>query len=134
MPGQRTLLLGLLVLFVELPPAPAQHPGYCPRTGSASMASCGLSCHNDTACSPGEKCCTRAWGSLHQDTGATGQPHGSAPPHPSVGEPQVLWGHAGCTPSLPSPPAKPGLCPRKRAQRSAAACPNRCADDRDCPG
>ncbi|KAM6243177.1 uncharacterized protein M6G45_011497 [Spheniscus humboldti] len=31
-------------------------------------------------------------------------------------------------------PAKPGLCPRKRAQRSAAACPNRCTDDRDCPG
>uniref|UniRef100_A0A8D2MD96 WAP domain-containing protein n=1 Tax=Zonotrichia albicollis TaxID=44394 RepID=A0A8D2MD96_ZONAL len=30
--------------------------------------------------------------------------------------------------------AKPGLCPRKRAQSRAAACPNRCIDDRDCPG
>ncbi|XP_059683369.1 LOW QUALITY PROTEIN: WAP four-disulfide core domain protein 3-like [Gavia stellata] len=47
-------------------------------------------------------------------------------------QPQALWGQAGC--SLPTPPAKPSLCPRKRAQRSTAACPNRCADDRDCPG
>uniref|UniRef100_A0A8B9BV75 WAP domain-containing protein n=1 Tax=Anser brachyrhynchus TaxID=132585 RepID=A0A8B9BV75_9AVES len=36
--------------------------------------------------------------------------------------------------SLCPPPAKPGLCPRKRARRGAAACPSRCADDRDCPG
>uniref|UniRef100_A0A672U0L3 WAP domain-containing protein n=1 Tax=Strigops habroptila TaxID=2489341 RepID=A0A672U0L3_STRHB len=96
MPGERSLLLVLLALSVELPPAPS--PGYCPRAGSAT--SCGTSCRNDTACSPGEKCCARA--------------------------PCSAWG----SPWLP----KPGLCPRKRAQRSAVACPNRCADDRDCPG
>uniref|UniRef100_A0A8C8A6M9 WAP domain-containing protein n=1 Tax=Otus sunia TaxID=257818 RepID=A0A8C8A6M9_9STRI len=74
-----------------------------PRVPSPLSLGCGPSCGNDTACSPGDKCCPRgccarclraepgkaAWGSLHQDTGATGL---------------------------------------------AAACPNRCADDRDCPG
>uniref|UniRef100_A0A8C9EKY3 WAP domain-containing protein n=1 Tax=Pavo cristatus TaxID=9049 RepID=A0A8C9EKY3_PAVCR len=38
-----------------------------------------------------------------------------------------------CTLSPLSPPAKSGLCPRKRARRDAA-CPNLCTDDRDCPG
>ncbi|XP_041275151.1 WAP four-disulfide core domain protein 3 [Onychostruthus taczanowskii] len=39
-----------------------------------------------------------------------------------------------CTRCVLAEPAKPGFCPRKRAQRRAAACPNRCTDDRDCPG
>uniref|UniRef100_A0A8B9VD90 WAP domain-containing protein n=1 Tax=Anas zonorhyncha TaxID=75864 RepID=A0A8B9VD90_9AVES len=39
-----------------------------------------------------------------------------------------------CSLSLCPPAAKPGLCPRKRAWRGTAACPSRCADDRDCPG
>ncbi|XP_062361324.1 WAP four-disulfide core domain protein 3 [Cinclus cinclus] len=38
-----------------------------------------------------------------------------------------------CTRCVLAEPAKPGFCPRKRAQRRAAACPNRCTDDRDCP-
>uniref|UniRef100_A0A8C3QS32 WAP domain-containing protein n=1 Tax=Cyanoderma ruficeps TaxID=181631 RepID=A0A8C3QS32_9PASS len=45
------------------------------------------------------------------------------------------------TRALPSPSlhphrglSKPGFCPWKRVQRRAAACPNRCTDDRDCPG
>ncbi|XP_009075305.1 PREDICTED: WAP four-disulfide core domain protein 3-like, partial [Acanthisitta chloris] len=29
---------------------------------------------------------------------------------------------------------KPGFCPRKPAQWYSAPCPNRCTDDRDCPG
>ncbi|XP_064023852.1 WAP four-disulfide core domain protein 3 [Pogoniulus pusillus] len=78
----------------------AESPGYCPRSSSAIGASCGTSCHNDSACHPGEKCCT----------------------------------HGCCAHCVPAEPAKPGLCPRKRAQRGAAACPNRCADDRDCGG
>uniref|UniRef100_A0A8B9V544 WAP domain-containing protein n=1 Tax=Anas zonorhyncha TaxID=75864 RepID=A0A8B9V544_9AVES len=42
--------------------------------------------------------------------------------------------HSCCARCLPAQPAKPGLCPRKRAWRGTAACPSRCADDRDCPG
>ncbi|XP_064321405.1 LOW QUALITY PROTEIN: WAP four-disulfide core domain protein 3-like [Phalacrocorax carbo] len=59
-----------------------------------------MSCHNDTMCSRGEKCCTLGC----------------------------------CARCVPAEPAKPGLCPRKRVQRSTAACHNRCTDDRDCPG
>ncbi|PKK16661.1 hypothetical protein A306_00000412 [Columba livia] len=39
-----------------------------------------------------------------------------------------------CARCTPAQPAKPGVCPRKRARSSAATCSNRCADDRDCPG
>uniref|UniRef100_A0A8C5X4K0 WAP domain-containing protein n=1 Tax=Malurus cyaneus samueli TaxID=2593467 RepID=A0A8C5X4K0_9PASS len=107
----------------------AESPGYCPRAGSAIGPHCGMRCHNDTACRSGEKCCPRgcctrcvlaepgevSWGSPPRAE------DGVHSPHYAVGEP---W--AG--------PAKRGFCPRKRAHRSAAACPNRCTDDRDCPG
>ncbi|XP_061217259.1 WAP four-disulfide core domain protein 3 [Neopsephotus bourkii] len=39
-----------------------------------------------------------------------------------------------CARCLRTGPAKPGLCPRKRVQRSAVACSSRCAHDRDCSG
>lgn len=66
---------------------------------------------------------------------AVWQTRGSTAPHHCVG-PRVLGGQRApsCSLSLCPPPAKPGLCPRKRARRGAAACPSRCADDRDCPG
>ncbi|XP_074699673.1 WAP four-disulfide core domain protein 3 [Strix aluco] len=59
---------------------------------------------------------------------------GPHPPHPSVGEPQVLWGRAGCTPSLPPLQPNPASARGSVPSGAAAACPNRCADDRDCPG
>ncbi|OWK50548.1 hypothetical protein RLOC_00013557 [Lonchura striata] len=87
---------------------------------SASVFSLRLYCLSDHGCPGAEKCCQdgKVWTCLLPTTGESW----------AVGP---GWLHAK---PCAFPPAKPGFCPWKRAQRRAAACPNRCTDDRDCPG
>uniref|UniRef100_A0A8B9IWX4 WAP domain-containing protein n=1 Tax=Amazona collaria TaxID=241587 RepID=A0A8B9IWX4_9PSIT len=80
--------------------------------------SCGTSCRNDTACSPGEKCC--AHGCCTRCLRA--EPAPLPGPAPSRGQ----W--VGVLPR-----AHPGLCPPMTDGHRAAKCLLLCLQDRDCP-
>ncbi|KAJ7417449.1 granulins-like [Pitangus sulphuratus] len=138
------------------PPAPpkAESPGYCPHAGSAIGPSCGASCHNDTACHAGEKCCTRGCCTrcVHAEPGSH---QASAKPGSC---PMVLRGSLGpclelcdtdsdclgddkccttgcghiCKPPTEGDPQKPGRCPRD-FMRCLRQEPPLCANDSSCP-
>lgn len=115
--------------------------------GSPGGVSCRVSCCNETACGHGERCCIRCLraepGKVDCDRGAVlvlgWTCHGAEAGVGSFVTVRAM--HQCCRARLAlsrtlsplSPPAKSGLCPRKRARRDAV-CPNLCTDDRDCPG
>uniref|UniRef100_A0A8B9FRW3 WAP domain-containing protein n=1 Tax=Amazona collaria TaxID=241587 RepID=A0A8B9FRW3_9PSIT len=104
-------------------------PGSEPSASSSSLGSPAFSpikqlyCLSDHGCPGTEKCCQS--GPIRTCLLPTTESPGYCPRTGSK-----CCAHGCCTRCLP----KPGLCPQKRVQRSAIACPNRCTDDRDCPG
>ncbi|CAM4546241.1 unnamed protein product [Lepidochelys kempii] len=59
--GAIVLLLGLLAVWAQLPPAAAQvRPGDCPNIRGPGI--CVERCRGDDSCPPGRKCCSNGCG------------------------------------------------------------------------
>ncbi|CAM2102197.1 unnamed protein product [Caretta caretta] len=59
--GAIVLLLGLLAVWAQLPPAAAQvRPGACPNIRGPGI--CVERCRGDDSCPPGRKCCSNGCG------------------------------------------------------------------------
>ncbi|XP_074928251.1 uncharacterized protein LOC116814632 isoform X3 [Chelonoidis abingdonii] len=97
------LLLGLLTLWADLPPATGQlrqvKTGKCPAPINAGAANCNNFCSTDADCPGSERCCSNSCGR----------------------ECRLPIG------------AKAGTCPKRRVLQTFAPCDNKCTDDRDCP-
>ncbi|XP_067164080.1 WAP four-disulfide core domain protein 3 [Apteryx mantelli] len=125
----------------------AVSPGYCPAAGSAGTDTCGTSCHNDTACGPGQKCCSL--GCCTRCVGAQPAKPGFCPRKRALrsgaacanqcaddrgcpGTHKCCFSGCGlaCTPPYA---AKPGACPVV-LRGSLGPCAELCHGDGDCPG
>ncbi|CAM5097854.1 unnamed protein product [Natator depressus] len=74
--GAIFLLLGLLALWAQLPPASGGSRGSCPKPLGAGL--CAELCASDGSCPEGEKCCSNGCG--HQCTRVSGGARGDMPP------------------------------------------------------
>ncbi|XP_051489385.1 NF-X1-type zinc finger protein NFXL1-like [Apus apus] len=134
-------------------PSKTENPGYCPRTGSAVGASCRTGCHNDTACGPGEKCCSRGCCArcLHVEPAKPGLcprrparrsaavcPNRCADDRDCAEDRKCCFSGCGlaCLPpdtGSRHATAKPGVCPVV-LRGSLGPCLELCDTDGDCPG
>ncbi|XP_037258555.1 WAP four-disulfide core domain protein 3-like [Falco rusticolus] len=125
----------------------AESPGYCPHASSTRGVTCGMSCHNDTACSPGEKCCIRGccarcmraepakpgfcpWKRVQRR--ATACPNRCADDRDCPGDRKCCFSGCGlaCT---PRDTVKAGACPVV-LRGSLGPCLELCDADGNCPG
>uniref|UniRef100_A0A8B9P3Q6 WAP domain-containing protein n=1 Tax=Apteryx owenii TaxID=8824 RepID=A0A8B9P3Q6_APTOW len=124
-------------------------PGYCPAAGSAGTDTCGTSCQNDTACGPGQKCCTvqplrssaACANQCADDRGCPGTHKccfsgcglACTPPYAGTGLPTRPMAPGSPQHGLPSP-ARASMRPAARLDKPQWPCPAECADDGNCPG
>ncbi|XP_019355704.1 WAP four-disulfide core domain protein 3 isoform X4 [Alligator mississippiensis] len=152
-PAGITFLLGLLVLWAQLPGAPGQDDGgkegECPAGEVKAVPPSRVYCLSDRSCPGAEKCCSREHlrACLLPATVSPGYCPRSGPQEEGAGSCAASCSNdtacpggqkccvEGCCARCHCPePAKPGVCPRKPASPDFAPCPSRCEDDRTCPG
>nr|XP_025044607.1 WAP four-disulfide core domain protein 3 [Pelodiscus sinensis] len=140
--GTIFLLLGLLALWAELPPAAGRRPGVCPSVKGV-VGICVELCNGDESCPPGQKCCSNGCGHVCRGVITRGRP-GTCPTPTGQGAcVERCRGDDSCPPwqkccsngcghecKQPVPRVKPGLCP---IHIGPGTCEMGCDGDESCP-
>ncbi|KAM9121489.1 uncharacterized protein ACDP82_015265 [Pangshura tecta] len=144
------LLLGLLALWADLPPASGQlrqeKRGQCPAPINVGAAKCDNFCSTDADCPGSERCCTNGCRKecklpievnpgycpqINPDRFTICLVSCNSDKECGAGSKCCSLGcHVQCARAVP---AKPGTCPKRSVLQTFAPCENKCRDDRDCP-